>query len=55
VSADRLACHREVLIRVDDGNQQAESNEGNNTELKNWAAPPSGGLQSCFVAAGTCP
>ena len=55
VSAARLVCHREVLIRVDDGNQRAESNEGNNTKLKNWAAPPSGGLQSCFVAAGACP
>jgi hypothetical protein len=55
VSADRLTCHLEVLIRVDDGNQRAESNEGNNTKLKSWAPPPTSGLRDCFVAAGTCP
>jgi hypothetical protein len=55
VPAARLVCHREVLIRVDDGNQRAESNEGNNTKLERWAAPPSGGLRSCFVPEGACP
>jgi hypothetical protein len=55
VSANRLTCHSEILIKVDDGNQRAESDEGNNTKLKSWAPRPAGGLQSCFVAAGTCP
>src|SRR5262245_41508669 len=48
VRSNLLACHREVLIKVDDGNQQAETDEGNNTKLKSWA--PTRGLESCFVA-----
>lgn len=55
VSANRLTCHDEILIKVDDGDQRDESDEGNNTKLKSWAPPPTGGLASCFVAAGTCP